>query len=73
MSTYKKFNKDWWHRRFQAHEYLNKINLKRNYQINKKLDYYITNLANKFLKINIKFNYFFKIKKLKLIQNIVAL
>ena len=50
MSTYKKFNKDWWHRRFQAHEYLNKINLKRNYQINKKLDYYITNLANKFLK-----------------------
>ena len=45
MSTYKKFNKDWWHRRFQAHEYLNKINLKRNYQINKKLDYYITNLA----------------------------
>ena len=50
MSKFKKFNKNWWHRRFQAHEYLNKINLKRNYQINKKLDYYITNLANKFLK-----------------------
>ncbi len=50
MSTYKKFNKNWWHRRFQAHEYLNKICIMKNYKVNKNFDYHLTNFIYELLK-----------------------
>ena len=49
-SKFKKFNKFWWKRRSQAHDYffnlmkLNNINTKKN------LDFYVTKLVNKFIK-----------------------
>lgn len=49
-SKFKKFNKFWWKRRSQAHDYffnlmkLNNINTKKN------LDFYFTKLVNKFIK-----------------------
>ena len=48
-SKFKKFNKFWWKRRSQAHDYffnlmkLNNINTKKN------LDFYVTKLVNKFI------------------------
>ena len=50
MSKFKKFNKNWWHRRFQAHEYLNKICTMKNYKVNKNFDYYLTNFIYEMLK-----------------------
>lgn len=50
MSTYKKFNKNWWERRQQAHNYLSKICIMKNYQSKKNLDYYFTNFINKLIK-----------------------
>ena len=50
MSKFKKFNKNWWHRRFQAHEYLNKICTMKNYKVNKNFDYYLTTFIYKMLK-----------------------
>lgn len=49
MSKYKKFNKNWWQRRLQAHEYLNEIYTKKNYKFNVNPDYYLTKLINQIL------------------------
>ena len=50
MSTYKKFNKNWRERRQQAHNYLSKICIMKNYKSKKNLDYYFTNFINKLIK-----------------------
>ena len=47
MSNYKKFDKNWWKKRLQAHMYLHKIQNNKNLKLNKNLDYYITSLINK--------------------------
>ena len=48
-SKFKKFNKSWWKRRNQAHDYFFYFMKKNNLKINKNLDFYITKLINKFL------------------------
>ena len=48
MSGYKKFDKNWWNKRLQAHAYLHKIQNMKKLKLNKNLDFYITRLMNKF-------------------------
>ena len=50
MSNYKRFNKNWWERRQQAHNYLSEICVMKNHKFKKNLDYYFTNLINKLIK-----------------------
>ncbi len=47
MSSYKKFDKNWWKRRMQAHQYLHTIVGPKKLKYYKNLDYYVTNLINK--------------------------
>lgn len=47
MSKYKKFNKNWWERRMQAHQYFQKICDIKNLNCSKNFDYYFTRLINK--------------------------
>ena len=51
-SKYKKYkSKEWWARRKEAFEFLNHILIKNKLPRNRSLDYFITNLFNKFIKI----------------------
>ena len=47
MSSYSKYDKNWWIRRMQAHEYLHKIAEHGNVKNYKNLDYHVTKLINK--------------------------
>ncbi len=48
MSNYKKFDKKWWKKRMQAHQYFQKISDKKNFNYKKNIDYYFTRLINRF-------------------------
>tara|TARA_B100001057_G_scaffold326171_1_gene326354 strand:+ start:2360 stop:3142 length:783 start_codon:yes stop_codon:yes gene_type:complete len=48
-SKFQKYNKFWWKRRNEAHDYFFYFMKKNNLKINKNLDFYITKLINKFL------------------------
>ena len=48
-SKFKKFNKFWWIRRNEAHEYFFQFTKKNNLKIRKNIDFYITKFINKFL------------------------
>ena len=47
MSSYKKFDKNWWDKRLQAHMYFHKIQNIKKLKLNKNLDFYVTKLINK--------------------------
>tara|TARA_B100000941_G_C28490574_1_gene547694 strand:+ start:111 stop:905 length:795 start_codon:yes stop_codon:yes gene_type:complete len=49
-SKFKKFSKNWWKRRNQAHEFTNYLYKKNSIKKNKNLDEYLTNFINKLLK-----------------------
>ena len=48
FSHFKKFNKNWWSRRLQAHKYVEELYGKKRYSIKSIADFYITILVNKF-------------------------
>ena len=48
MSNYSKFDKKWWEKRLQAHKYSHLIKREKNLTVNKNLDFFVTNLINKF-------------------------
>ena len=47
MSGYKKFDKNWWNKRLQAHTYFHKIQNIKKLKLNKNLDFYLTRMINK--------------------------
>jgi len=49
-SSFKKFNKNWWRRRNEAHDYFLDFMIKNNLNINKNIDFYFTKIINKFIK-----------------------
>tara|TARA_B110000971_G_scaffold204379_1_gene225761 strand:+ start:178 stop:960 length:783 start_codon:yes stop_codon:yes gene_type:complete len=49
-SKFKYLSNNWWKRRFQAHKYLENFLTANNIIYKKNLDYYITNIYNKFIK-----------------------
>lgn len=46
MSSYKKFDKNWWERRMQGHQYLQKIMSQKNLKHKRNLDYLCTCFVN---------------------------
>ena len=53
-SNFKKFSKNWWNRRKEAHEYLSFFLKKNGINVNNNLDKKITNLICSFLNFNQK-------------------
>ena len=49
-SKFKKFSKNWWKRRRQAHEFFQKFSQDNGINFNKNLDFFITKIICKFLK-----------------------
>ena len=49
-SKFKKFSKDWWKRRFQAHQFVKFFFKKYKIKYNKNLDYFLTSIAAKIIK-----------------------
>ena len=50
MSSYKKYDKNWWERRMQAHHFLKKIMIQKNLKYERNLDYFCTYFINFFNK-----------------------
>tara|TARA_B100000900_G_scaffold366390_1_gene342237 strand:+ start:442 stop:1209 length:768 start_codon:yes stop_codon:yes gene_type:complete len=48
-SKFKKYSKNWWKRRNEAHNYFLDFKIKNNLKVNKNLDFYITKILNNFL------------------------
>ena len=48
-SKFKKFSKNWWKRRNEAHDYIFDLTMKNNIKLKKNLDYYMTKIINKFI------------------------
>ncbi len=48
-SKFRKFSKNWWHRRNEAHDYFFDFIKKNNLEAKKNLDFYITKIINKFI------------------------
>ncbi len=48
-SKFKKYNKSWWKRRNEAHDYFFDFMKKNNLKIKRNLDFYITKIINKFI------------------------
>tara|TARA_B100000900_G_scaffold408092_1_gene421827 strand:- start:181 stop:948 length:768 start_codon:yes stop_codon:yes gene_type:complete len=48
-SKFKKFSKNWWHRRNEAHDYFFEFLKKNNLKTERNLDFYITKIINKFI------------------------
>lgn len=49
-SKFKKFSKNWWKRRKEAHKYTNYLHIKNNIKKNKNLDELVTNIVNSIVK-----------------------
>tara|TARA_B100001057_G_scaffold299051_1_gene299185 strand:+ start:2129 stop:2899 length:771 start_codon:yes stop_codon:yes gene_type:complete len=49
-SKFKKFSKNWWDRRNQAHDYFFDFIKSNNLKVDKNLDFYVTKIINKFIK-----------------------
>ena len=49
-SKFKKFSKNWWKRRFQAHQYVKFFFKKYKIKYNKNLDYFLTFIVSKIIK-----------------------
>ena len=47
-SKFRKFSKNWWHRRNEAHDYFFDFIKKNNLEAKKNLDFYITKIIKKF-------------------------
>tara|TARA_B100001093_G_scaffold89240_1_gene81299 strand:- start:1301 stop:2068 length:768 start_codon:yes stop_codon:yes gene_type:complete len=48
-SNFKKFSKNWWSRRNEAHDYFFDFTIKNNLKIKKNLDFYVTKFINKII------------------------
>lgn len=48
MSKYRKFDKKWWKKRLQAHNYLHNVQKQVRIKTNKNLDYYVTRFYNSY-------------------------
>ena len=49
-TKFKKFSKNWWKRRKEAHKYTNYLHIKNNIKKNKNLDELVTNIVNSIVK-----------------------
>ena len=47
MSNTKKFSKNWWNKRLEAHEYMKKLLKKNNINYDNKIDYFLSNLMSR--------------------------
>ena len=48
-SKFKKYSKNWWRRRYEAHQYFFEFIKKNDLMIKKNFDYYISKIINKFI------------------------